>query len=241
LSYMAQMGGWAALDYGLYFAQDPFPYARLGYASYLSSWALLNSGTAETNYGYWYPGKNNDGGASGGFEPRPWGQAWLGNKEMGRGPWWYDGEIDLGFLGALRTTATVVVDDPDFRGLCVRGRTATRREGDGSDSARRVASAVSCVARLHILLGRDGFAEGQAVSFTDGLGEIKFTLENRGGGTHETSMQVGGLPSGTYEVSVGNRTVRKFSSSGAAEESVAVPVNAATVALKIARARAAAD
>ena len=27
----------------------------------------------------------NDGGAGGGFEPRPWGYAGLGNKEMGRG------------------------------------------------------------------------------------------------------------------------------------------------------------
>src|SRR5204863_3753088 len=114
LSYMAQMGGWAISDYGLYFAQDPFPYLRLGYASYLSSWALLNSGTPESNYGHWYPGKNNDGGAGGGFEPRPWGRAWLGNKEMGRGSWWYSGEIDLGYSGALRTAATVVSDDPIF-------------------------------------------------------------------------------------------------------------------------------
>src|SRR5262249_3145659 len=114
LSYMSQMGGWAVEDYALNFAKDPTPYLRLGYASYLSSWALLNSGTAKSNYGYWYPGKENDGGASGGFEPRPWGQAWLGNKEMGHWPWWYSGEIDLGFSGALRTVATVVADDPVF-------------------------------------------------------------------------------------------------------------------------------
>ncbi|HOV83167.1 MAG TPA: DUF5695 domain-containing protein, partial [Methanothrix sp.] len=30
-----------------------FDYLRLGYASYLSSWALVNSGRAETGYGYW--------------------------------------------------------------------------------------------------------------------------------------------------------------------------------------------
>src|SRR5207247_10183484 len=72
LSYMAQMGGWAIEDDALYYAKDPVPYLRLGYASYLSSWALLNSGTAESNYGYWFPGKENDGGAGGGFEARPW-------------------------------------------------------------------------------------------------------------------------------------------------------------------------
>ena len=108
LSYMSQMGGWAVEDYAVNFAERPIPYLRLGYASYLSSWALLNSGTPESNYGYWFPGKENDGGAGGGFEPRPWGRAWLGNKEMGRGSWWYSGEIDLGFSGALRAAATVV-------------------------------------------------------------------------------------------------------------------------------------
>jgi hypothetical protein len=97
LSYMSQMGGWGILDYAYYQSSDPAKYLRLGYPSYLSSFALINSGSPESNYGYWYPGKDNDGGASGGFEPRPWGRAWLGNKEMGRGPWWYSGEIDLGF------------------------------------------------------------------------------------------------------------------------------------------------
>ena len=45
LSYMSQMGGWSILDYGLNFAADPTDYLRLGYASSLSSWALVNSGT----------------------------------------------------------------------------------------------------------------------------------------------------------------------------------------------------
>jgi hypothetical protein len=31
-----------------------------------------------------------------------------------RGPWHYDGEIDLGFGGALRSAATVVTRDPIF-------------------------------------------------------------------------------------------------------------------------------
>jgi hypothetical protein len=244
LSYMAQMGGWAVLDYGLYFARDPFPYARLGYASYLSSWALLNSGTAETNYGYWYPGKTNDGGASGGFEPRPWGHAWLGNKEMGRGPWWYDGEIDLGFLGALRTAATVVVDDPIFKLYAYGGE--LRRDGKVTaviprDGLRVRFHVLRGDERLHILLGRDGFAEGQAVSFTDGLGEIKFTLENRAGARHETGIRVSGLPAATYQVFLGDRAVQKFSSDGAIEENVVIPVDESTVAVRIARVRSAAD
>ena len=40
LSYMAAMGGWGILDYGLNFAAAPYDWLQLGYASYLSSWAL---------------------------------------------------------------------------------------------------------------------------------------------------------------------------------------------------------
>ena len=55
LSYMANMGGWGILDYGLRFAPEPWDWLQLGYASYLSSWALMNTGRADTNYGYWFP------------------------------------------------------------------------------------------------------------------------------------------------------------------------------------------
>ena len=56
LSYMSQMGGWGVLDYALHDAARPAPLVRLGYASTLSSWALVNSGTADSHYGYWFPG-----------------------------------------------------------------------------------------------------------------------------------------------------------------------------------------
>lgn len=49
MRYMSQMGGWSVLDYALHHAPEPWPYLRLGYASLLSSWALMNTGTAETN------------------------------------------------------------------------------------------------------------------------------------------------------------------------------------------------
>ena len=77
LSYMSQMSGWALLDYALYHAEDPFACLRLAYASALSSWALMNSGTPQSDYGYWFPGKANDGGAGGGFEPAAYGTTWL--------------------------------------------------------------------------------------------------------------------------------------------------------------------
>ncbi len=227
LSYMAQMGGWGVFDYALYFAQDPVTYMRLGYASYLSSWALLNSGTPESDYGYWYPGKDNDGGASGGFEPRPWGRAWLGNKEMGRGAWWYDGEIDLGFSGALRTAATVVVDDPIF-GLFAYGgdlqRKSTLTEVIPMDGLRSRFHILRGSQRVHILLERDGFAKNQPVTFDDALRKISFTLENRASSSHQTAISLAGLPDGTYQITAGNHSVQKVESKNGAQEQVLIPV-----------------
>ncbi|MEO7719567.1 MAG: DUF5695 domain-containing protein [Capsulimonas sp.] len=207
LSYMAQMGGWSIIDYALNDASDPIPYLRLGYASYLSSWALLNTGTEASNYGYWYPGKNNDGGASGGFEPRPWGRAWLGNKEMGRGPWWYSGEIDLGFSGALRTAATIVVQDPIF-GLFAYGGDLSQQGEEilviPKDGLRTRFDVVLGSNRLQLSTDRDGFAQGRPITFDSQLRKIAFTLENRDGPPHDATLSVRGLPAGAYSVSTGN-------------------------------------
>lgn len=213
LSYMAQMGGWAVQDYALNFAQDPVPYLRLGYASYLSSWALLNSGTAESNYGYWFPGKENDGGAGGGFEPRPWGRAWLGNKEMGRGAWWYSGEIDLGFSAALRMAATIVSEDPVF-GLFAYGGELKRSQGSiqviPRDGLRARFAVVRPNVRFQMELDRDGCAKDQAIRFNDSLNHIDFVLENRSHDGHETNLQVRGLPAGNYNVSLNRASVASF-------------------------------
>jgi len=120
LTYMAQMGGWALLDYALNDAKDPHALLRLGYASQLSAWALLSTGTQETNYGYWYPGEQNDGASAGGFEPAPSGETWL-DQPHHRGPWYYSCESDLGFCGAVRAAATIVADDPVFGRVCHGG------------------------------------------------------------------------------------------------------------------------
>jgi hypothetical protein len=238
LSYMAQMGGWAVSDYGLYFARDPIPYLRLGYASFLSSWALLNSGTPESNFGYWYPGKNNDGGAGGGFEPRPWGRAWLGNKEMGRGSWWYSGEIDLGYSGALRSAATTVVDDPIF-GLFAYGGDISHEKNlthiIPKDGLRARFHIVRGAQRLHILLDRDGFAVGKPVSFDDALTTIRFTLENRAAASHDTVVRVSGLPPGIYEATTQHHPPHRLTVHNGEEWQLRVPVGVSGTAVVIQR------
>jgi Family of unknown function (DUF5695) len=238
LSYMAQMGGWSVSDYGLYFAHDPIPYLRLGYASYLSSWALLNSGTPESNFGYWYPGKNNDGGGGGGFEPRPWGRAWLGNKEMGRGSWWYSGEIDLGYSGALRSAATVVVDDPIF-GLFAYGGDVSHEKDFTQvipkDGLRARFHIVRGSQRSHILLDRDGFAKDKPVSFDDALTTIRFTLENRAAAKHETIVRVAGLPGGVYAAMAQNLPAQQLTVHNGEEPKIRIPVDSSGASVVITR------
>ena len=134
LSYMSQMGGWSILDYGLHFAKDPTDYLRLGYASSLSSWALVNSGTAESGYGYWFPSRNNDGATGGGFMPEATGRAWIG-KQMSRGAWYYSAEEDVGYCGALRTHATIV----DARSGLRRDRVRRCAEANGASGERHPA------------------------------------------------------------------------------------------------------
>lgn len=111
LSYMSQAGGWPLLEYAVRYAADPLPMVNLGYASLLSSWALMNAGPPEADYGHWYPGEAQDGACGWAFTPEKRGWMWI-RRFNERGPWYYDGEIEIGLGAALRGMATVLVDDP---------------------------------------------------------------------------------------------------------------------------------
>jgi hypothetical protein len=191
---MSQAGGWAIADYALYHTNNPAPYLRLGYASYLSSWALMNTGTPETNYGYWYPGEENDGASGWAITPEKYGPMWI-RKDNRRGAWFYDGEIEIGYSAALRTTVTVVMEDPLF-GLFAYG--GLLRETDGRleviprDGLRQRFHVMRGEQRLHILLDRDGFAAEQAIVVDDDLRDIRFTLENRTRDQHVAILRLAG-------------------------------------------------
>lgn len=201
LSYMSQMGGWSVVDYALHYSKEPERYLRLGYASYLSSWALMNTGTPESNYGYWYPGKENDGAAGTGFVTLAIGEK-LG-KASRRGAWFYGGEVDMSFGAALRTAAAVVADDPLFGLLAYGGQLSHSREDIKvipKDGLRKRFHVILGGQRFHIQLDRDGFAENKPIVFARTLDEIHFVLENRTGDAHPAQLKLTGLPSGTYEV-----------------------------------------
>jgi hypothetical protein len=234
------MGGWSILQHALHFADDPTDYLRLGYASSLSSWALVNSGTSESGYGYWFPSVNNDGATGGGFMPDVHGRAWIG-KDVPRGAWYYSAEEDVGYCGALRTHATIVTRDPIFGEMAYGGvltRTGTSvsvvpRDGlrirfhvvrDPPLRLRRSGEAGG--QRLHMTLDHDGFAKEKPIVVADDLSLIEFILENRTGGAHETELTIAGLPRGRYTVTVGDESAATLDG-GPAARIVTLPVGAA--------------
>ncbi len=177
LTYMAQMGGWAIIDHALNDATDPFPLLRLGYASQLSAWALLNAGPADAGHGYWYPGEANDGAAGGGFEPAASGMTWL-DQPHGRGSWYYSCEIDLGYCGAVRAATTIMADDPVFGRICYGGRWEPRGTGIAvtpADGVRRRLHLRLDDVTLDLRLIDARFATGRAIMVEGGV--LRFAVE----------------------------------------------------------------
>ncbi|MFB6318168.1 DUF5695 domain-containing protein [Saccharicrinis sp. FJH54] len=201
LSYMAQMGGWAILDYALNFAPSDDAALRLGYQSYLSSFALMNTGTPESNYGFWYPGKENDGASGWAFEPQNYANTWI-RKPQGRGPWYYDGEIDLGYCGALRTAATIVKRDSVF-GIVSYG--GNLQENDTcyavipSDGLRRKFFCRLENINFDIIFSRDGLSPDSPVKINKDGSLIALVIENRTNDDHNSKVKINGLK-GLYKV-----------------------------------------
>ncbi len=230
LSYMSQMGGWSVLDYALYSAAQPDWYLRLGYASYLSAWALMNTGTPESNYGYWYPGKENDGGAGGGFEPAPYGQTWL-NQPHHRGAWYYSSEVDLGYNGALRTAATILADDPIFGRFCFGGdwrKTSGRVEVRVKDGVRRRFHAFLGKNRVHMVFDTDRFTAAQPIVLNEDLSEIRFRLESDNPAKHVAKLRVSGLAAGSYVFRAGSKTLAGIAIKDGEETMVEIPMDSQT-------------
>jgi hypothetical protein len=227
---MAQMGGWSVLDYALNYAQEPDWYLRLGYASYLSAWSLMNTGTAESNYGYWYPGKANDGGSGGGFEPAPYGQTWL-NQPHHRGPWYYSSESDLGYSGALRTAATIIADDPIFGRFTFGGdwrKTMAGIEVTPKDGLRRRFNAILGGKKLYLTSDLDRFVATQPIIIKEDLSEIRFRLETENSAKHTTTMRLSGVSAGNYELKSGNKVLAQITVKDGVESAIEVPVDSDT-------------
>jgi len=179
MSYMARMGGWSVLDYGLRYADDPYDWIRLGYASYLGPFGLVNAGDAASDYGFWYPGKDKDGAMGQAFTPVKYGRAWIGTEE-GRGPWRYCGEGDLGMCAITRTAATILADDPLF-GWILYGGTLRHQDGTFSflpeDGVSRSLYLVSDKLRIGLSIDRGHWSSTIPVQVKENLSRLTLTVD----------------------------------------------------------------
>ncbi len=192
MSYMAKMGGWSILDYGKYFAGNPYKWLRLGYASYLSSWSLMNTGTEESNYGFWSPGKINDGAMGWAFMSSKHGRAWI-RKEYDRGAWMYDGEADLGNGAAIRIAETILTDDPIFGWIAYGGILSESGKIFSvipRDGLRTRFSVITREGRWSIELDRDGFVRDGAIVVDKSLKSMTFEVENRTADSHNSHLTI---------------------------------------------------
>ncbi|MFT4112147.1 DUF5695 domain-containing protein [Silvibacterium sp.] len=218
LTYMSQLGGWAVLDHALYERRVPDATVRLGYASYLSAFALMNTGTAETGYGYWFPGEESDGGSGGGFEPAAYGMTWLGQPHH-RGPWYYSSESDLGYCGAVRTAATIVADDPVFGLFCFGGEMRDRGsslEIVPRDGLRRRLHLRTSSQQIDLEIGGARFAKERPITSSKGKMRFLFHVETDPNATGEMTLRIAGLPAGNYRVRCGGQSIELSPETGIA-------------------------
>lgn len=192
LSYMAQMGGWSILDYGLMFSDHPSDWLQLGYASYLSAFALLNTGRPETDYGYWFPGEENDGALGWAFMSAKHGSAWI-QKNEDRGAWRYDGEQNLGMGVVTRTAATILADDPLFGWFVYGGKMEKLENGFDiwpRDGVRIRFWVVDEDSRIGLELDRDGWSTMHPIRVRQDGNRIDLVIENRTGDNHTTRFKL---------------------------------------------------
>jgi Family of unknown function (DUF5695) len=229
VTYMAQMGGWGLLDYALNYSTNYTDYLRLGYASYLCGWSTMNSGTPDSNYGFWYPGVANDGGCGGGFEPSPANLTWLNGQPMHRGAWYYSAEQNLGFCGAIRSGATILTDDPIFGRFCYGGAWTNAIDGIEIiplDGVRQRFHAMLNSGNFHLILDNDGFATAQPIVLQPDLSQISFQIESGNATAHSVSVHLTVPTTGTYSVTNVHGVIATLNLQGGQETATTVPMDA---------------
>ena len=212
LDYMTQMGGVALLDYAYRFSDRPDRYINYGYNSLLASWALMNTGTKKTDFGYWYRGEQNDGAVGWAFSPYQNSRTYMNYIKVGRAPWRFDGEIDHGLTGGIHGSGVYLLDDPDFGLIGYGGNVRMDKDGTVSiipfDGVRRQVRIMTPV-RFSVELMQDGFRKDYPITLR-GTEELSFCIENRSDKPHNTTIRAEGMPEGKYTVMTDHKMITTF-------------------------------
>ena len=212
LDYMTQMGGVALLDYAYRFSDRSDRYINYGYNSLLASWALMNTGTKKTDFGYWYRGEQNDGAVGWAFSPYQKSRTYMNYIKVGRAPWRFDGEIDHGLTGGIHGSGVYLLDDPDFGLIGYGGNVRMDKDGTVSiipfDGVRRQVRIMTPV-RFSVELMQDGFRKDYPITLR-GTEELSFCIENRSDKPHNTTIRAEGMPEGKYTVMTDHKMITTF-------------------------------
>lgn len=192
-SYMARMGGYSILNYGLRYAKEPSDWLQLGYNSYMNPFGLINAGNEQSNYGYWYGGKDRDGALAQCFTPTKYAAAWIGTEEK-RGPWRYCGEGDLGMCAITRMATSILTVDPVF-GVLAYGASLSDQNEDAYrmyvwDGVRNQCWIVGKGKRYGMRLNRDHIAGNKPLEVTTDFSSATFVLSNYTQNKHTTFLTV---------------------------------------------------
>ncbi len=212
LYYTSRLGGWALLDYSLHFAEKPWDWLQWGYSAYLNSFSLMNTGTAESNYGYWYPGKENDGATGWTFNAgkgrRSFNRGKVRNYPHGAYP--YDGEADLGHGAVMRMTSTIITHDPLFGWIAYGGNLQTENKKltvIPEDGLGIRFGFITENNRIVVELNRDRYSETTPV-VTDKEGKsIKLFISNLTGKAHNIRLTLTGTKGAVYALKVNSRDI----------------------------------
>ena len=201
------MGGWGILDYGLNFAAASLRLAPARIRVVLEFLVVDEHRPPRDELRVLVPRERKRRGLRLGVRNGQVGRAWI-RKEVPRGAWPYDGEIDLGYGAALRIAATVLTNDPVFGWFAYGGTLAGGGLDPRSHPPRRVAPAVlrgrrdagrpngragppsRALRKFKIELDRDGFAAGRPIVTDRELKKISFDVENRTGDVHRTELRL---------------------------------------------------
>jgi hypothetical protein len=137
----------------------------------------MNTGRPETNWGYWFPGEENDGA--------------MGQSYTGTGAYHYDGEQNLGMGAVTRMAATILNEDPLFGWIAYGGKLLERNGGYAvipRDGVRIRFWLIDDQQRVGIELDRDAFKKENPIVVAENRDRIEFILENRTGKNHQTLL-----------------------------------------------------
>jgi hypothetical protein len=236
LTYMSPMGGWGVLDHALHDRREPDATIRLGFASIVSSLSLMNTGTQESGFGYWFPSEENDGGTGGGFEPAAYGMTWLGQPHH-RGPWYYSSETDLGHCGVLRAASTIVADDPVFGRFCFGGEMRADKASlqiIPRDGVRRRLHLRTEGQRIDFEVTGARFAKEQPIHWSTGQQRFQFALETEATGSGEVRIAIAGLPARSYKVTCGQQKI-EFHPDASKSLNLHIPAGSSKATVEIVR------